>query len=152
MIAAPHTSWWDFPLGLLVRSANRLKIKYLGKHTLFEPPFGFLFRWTGGIPIDRTSRHHVVDSLIEAFNKHDEMAIVIAPEGTRKKVDKLKSGFYFIAKGVGIPVVMVTFDFGNKIVSFSQPIEMTEDKEADIKKVWEHYKGVQGKVPENGIL
>src|SRR5210317_1972145 len=110
MIAAPHTSWWDFPLGLLVRSAKKLNIKYLGKHTLFRPPFGFFFRWTGGIPIDRTSKNQTVESLIHALQSHEQMAIVMAPEGTRKKVDKLKSGFYYIARGIGVPVVMVTFD------------------------------------------
>lgn len=152
MIAGPHTSWWDFPLGLLVRSAKRLKIKYLGKHTLFKPPFGFFFHWTGGIPINRTSRHQSVESLIEVFNQHDQMAIVIAPEGTRKKVDKLKSGFYYIAKGIGVPVVIVTFDFGNRLVTFSPPMELSEQKEEDLAKIWNHFKGVPGKVPENGIL
>ncbi len=152
MIAAPHTSWWDFPLGLLIRSAKKLKIKYLGKHTLFKPPFGFFFRWTGGIPVDRTSRQHTVESLARAFNERDEMAIVIAPEGTRKKVDRFKSGFYHIARAANVPVVMITFDFGNRVATFSPPVEMTEDKEADLQKAWEHYRGVQGKVPEKGIL
>jgi 1-acyl-sn-glycerol-3-phosphate acyltransferase len=152
MIAAPHTSWWDFPLGLLVRSAKKLQIKYLGKHTLFKPPFGFFFRWTGGIPIDRRSRNHTVDSLINAFERHDRMAIVMAPEGTRKKVDKFKSGFYHIARGLGVPVVMVTFDFGRRVVTFSPPMELSENKEEDLNTIWNHFKGVRGKVPEKGIF
>lgn len=151
MIAAPHTSWWDFPLGLLVRSARKIKIKYLAKHTLFRPPFGFFFRMTGGIPVDRTSRQHAVESMVKAYRDREEMAIVIAPEGTRKKVDRLKSGFYYIARGAGVPVVMVTFDFGSKVVTFNPPMEMTEDREADLNRIREHFRGVRGKVPENGI-
>ena len=116
LIAAPHTSWWDFPLGLLIRSASKLNINYLGKHTLFKPPFGFIFKWTGGFPINRSASHNMVKQIVRYYQEEESFAIVIAPEGTRKKVKKLKSGFYYIAKLAKVPIVMIIFDWENKIL------------------------------------
>src|SRR5690606_22564644 len=95
VIVAPHTSNWDFVIGLLFRKALRLEhAKFLGKHQLFKPPFGWLFRWLGGYPVDRTSSHNLVDQVVKIFHGHDEFVLALSPEGTRQRVDKLKTGFY----------------------------------------------------------
>jgi 1-acyl-sn-glycerol-3-phosphate acyltransferase len=109
---APHTSWWDFPVGVLARSALHIEhARYLGKSQLFKPPFGWIFRKLGGTPVDRSSSHDMVEQVVKIFNAHDEFVLALAPEGTRQKVQKLRTGFYYIAKGAGVPIVPVGFDF-----------------------------------------
>ena len=152
LIAAPHTSMWDFPMGLLLRSARKMDVSFMGKHTLFKPPFGFIMRWLGGIPVDRSQKNKMVENLAAEFNKANHLVINIAPEGTREKVDKLKSGFYYIAKAAKVPIVMVVFDFEHKEFRFSAPFYPTDDKEADMAYFWNHFKGVKGKVAENSIF
>ena len=110
IIAIPHTSNWDFPLGILIRTSLDIDIRFIGKSSLFKPPFGFLFRWLGGIPVNRLSRNNFVDKMVEVIQREDKFITVIAPEGTRAKAKKLKSGFYYIAKGAEIPIVMIQFD------------------------------------------
>ena len=151
LIAAPHTSWIDFPCGLLVRSALKLKIGFFGKHTLFKPPFGFIFRALGGIPIDRTQKNSMVENMAREFDKADRLLVSLAPEGTRKKVDQLKTGFYHIAKAAKIPIVMVAFDFEHKQFRFSKPFHTTDDQAADMLYIWNYFKGVKGKVAEYSI-
>ena len=114
----PHTSNWDFPIGLLTRRAVGVDIKFLGKHSLFIPPFGWLFRWLGGYPVDRRKRTNLVDSVVDIFNQHDEFVISIAPEGTRKKVDALRTGFYYIARKAGIPILLCSFNYQIRTVLF----------------------------------
>ena len=112
VIVAPHTSSWDFFLGLAVRSKLRLGfIHFLGKKELFDGPFGFLFRWLGGIPVDRFSSHNMVDQVVQKFKSEESFSLVLSPEGTRKKVERLRTGFYNIAQQAGVPLVMVGFDF-----------------------------------------
>lgn len=151
MIAGPHTSSWDFPLGLLVRRARKLNVSYLGKDSLFKPPFGFFFKWTGGIPVDRSSRQNMVDGLVKEYQKRDELSIVLAPEGTRKKVDRLKTGFYHIARGANVPMILLTFDYGRKVVTFEAPRFLSENKEEEMQRIWNAFKNVKGKNPEFGI-
>lgn len=148
---APHTSNWDFPLGLLVRSARKAKVVFIAKHTLFQFPYGFLFRWLGGYPVDRRKSNNFVESVVNIFNSKDEFAIVMAPEGTRKKVEKFKSGFYHIAKNAGIPIVLCKFDWGRKEVAFDEPFYTTDDEEKDFVKIYSYFKGVKGKNPELGM-
>jgi 1-acyl-sn-glycerol-3-phosphate acyltransferase len=152
LIVIPHTSTWDFPLGLMVRSAIKADIKYIGKDSLFKSPFGWLFRALGGYPVDRSKRNNFVQAMVDIFQKEDYFHVVLAPEGTRKKVDKLKTGFYFIAKGAGVPIVMCKFDFGNRQIAFSEPFLPTENTESDFKKIDDYFRGVKGKNPELGYL
>ncbi|MCP3929909.1 MAG: acyltransferase [Bacteroidetes bacterium] len=149
LIVIPHTSSWDFPTGLLVRSSWKSDIKFVGKKTLFRFPFGGIFRWLGGYPVDRKRSQNFVDAVVDVFNEKEEFAICIAPEGTRKKVEKLKTGFYYIAKGAGIPIIPVKFDFEHKIIGIGEPIFPSDSKEADIEKIERFFRGVKGKVPEN---
>jgi 1-acyl-sn-glycerol-3-phosphate acyltransferase len=149
---APHTSNWDFPVGVLARSILKLeKAKFLGKDSLFRPPVGWFFRWLGGHPVDRSNRHEMVQLVVNIFNKHDEFIVAMAPEGTRKKVEKLRTGFYFIAKGANIPIIPVGFDFEKKIVKVGAPFYTTNDQDHDIKQLIEFYRTIKGKNPELGI-
>lgn len=148
---APHTSNWDFPLGLLVRSARRAKVVFIGKHTLFKFPWGFIFRWLGGYPVDRRKSTNFVDSVVKIFNEKDEFSVVISPEGTRKKVEKFKTGFYYIAKNAGIPIILCKFDWERKEVVFSEPLYTTSDVEKDFEKIYAYFKGIKGRNPHFGI-
>lgn len=148
----PHTSNWDFLLGLLVRHAAEVKTYYLGKDSLFRFPYGVLFRWLGGYPVDRSQHKNQVDAIVSLFEQHERFAVTIAPEGTRKKVDRLKTGFYFIAIKAGIPIILTRFDAGKKLVSFSPPFWPTGNIEDDMKVVEDHFLGVQGINPELGYI
>jgi 1-acyl-sn-glycerol-3-phosphate acyltransferase len=141
----PHTSNWDFPLGLLVRSAMGEDIKFIGKSSLFRWPFGGLFRWLGGYPVDRSRRTNFTEAVAEIFQREPDFRIAIAPEGTRSKVDKLKTGFYYIAKEAGVPLILCAFDYGKKEVRFGEPFYPTDDAEADFAFIHDYWKGVRGR-------
>jgi 1-acyl-sn-glycerol-3-phosphate acyltransferase len=144
----PHTSWHDFYIGILVRNVWGAEVNFVGKKSLFKAPHGWYFRWMGGTPIDRTKSTDFVTATAKAFEKNDVFRLALAPEGTRKKVQKLKTGFYYIAKAAGVPIVMVAFDFENKQVKVAEPIFTSDDMEADFKKINAFFKGVKGKVAE----
>lgn len=149
---APHTSNWDFPLGVAGRSILRLnKAKYLGKSQLFKPPFGWFFRWMGGYPVDRSKSHDMVEQVADLFRSHDEFILALAPEGTRKKVEKLRTGFYYIAKSAGVPIVPVGFDYKKKEIIVAEPMLVTDSFEDDMDKLLGFYRSVRGKNPELGI-
>ncbi len=148
VIVIPHTHWHDFFLGLIVRKIINKEINYIGKKSLFKPPFGWFFRWTGGAPIDRSKSSNTVDSVAKIFEERKVFRFALAPEGTRKKVTALKTGFYHIAKKAKVPVVMVAFDFGKKQVKIAEPLYPTDDIQKDFKKIRSFFKGVKGKVPE----
>lgn len=148
VIAAPHTSWRDFPIAILARNVSGQKINFIGKDSLFKPPFGFIFKALGGAPVDRSKSNNLVDAIIAIFNAREEFRLGLSPEGTRKKVDKWKTGFYYIAKGANVPIIMATLDFGKKQVKVSDPYYLTDDMEKDFNHFHEFYKGVKGKHPE----
>ncbi len=149
---APHTSNWDFLVGVAARSILRLhNARYLGKSQLFKPPFGWFFRWIGGYPVDRTKSHDMVEQVASIFNSHEKFVLAIAPEGTRKKVDKLKTGFYYIAKKAGVPIVPVGFDFKKKEVVIGQPFRPGSDFDADMQLLLRFYENISGRNPELGI-
>ncbi len=151
VVVGPHTSAWDVGIGLMTRGSMGYDIRFMGKHTLFKAPFGFIFRWLGGVPVDRTKNSNLVDSMVQYFNDHREFKIAIAPEGTRQKVEKLKSGYYYIAKKANVPIVMCKFDFEHKTVTFSNPFMPTDELVHDSTKLWEYFKGVKGYHPEWSI-
>lgn len=152
IIVGPHTSNWDFVIGVLFRKALCLeRARYLGKKELFDPPFGFLFRWLGGYPVDRGQNKNMVDEVVKIFNTHEEFGIALSPEGTRKRVDKLRTGFYNIAKGANVPIVMVGLDFANKQVFFSNPFYASDNQEADFEHILKFFRPIQGKTPEHGL-
>ena len=149
---APHTSGWDFVIGIMARSALKIESShYLGKSQLFRPPFGWIFRALGGTPVDRSTSNDVVDQVVEIFNKHDEFVLALAPEGTRKKVGKLKTGFYYIARGAKVPIVPVGFDFERKMIVISEALFPTENFDLDMETLLTFYKTIKGKIPELGL-
>ncbi|HET9055461.1 MAG TPA: 1-acyl-sn-glycerol-3-phosphate acyltransferase [Chitinophagaceae bacterium] len=152
IIVAPHTSWLDFIIGLAYRSILKLhNAKFLGKKELFKRPFGFLFRWLGGVPVDRFSKHNVVDQVVDIFNRNEKLMIALAPEGTRKKVDKLRTGFYYIAKKAHVPIIMTGFDFKKKTLVFAEPFYVSDDETNDFKRIVNFFAPIQGKHPELGL-
>ena len=144
-IAIPHTSNWDFFLGIFSRSIMRLNhVKFVAKNSLFRFPYGFIFRWLGGYPVDRSSSHNYVQGVAKLFRDYPEFSVCIAPEGTRKPTKKLKTGFYYIAKQANVPLIFVKFDFGTKTVDFSEPYYLSGDFEVDIQHILGHFRGVKG--------
>lgn len=149
---APHTSNWDFVVGVAARSILRIQqAKFLGKSQLFKAPFGWFFRWLGGYPVDRTKRQDMVEQVADKIKSEDRFILAMAPEGTRKKVDKLKSGFYYIAKSAGIPIFPVGFDYKHKQVVIGEPLFPSGNYETDVETLLTFYRGITGKNPEFGI-
>ncbi len=150
IIVIPHTSNWDFPLGLLYRDHLKAKIKFIAKKSLFKFPYGFLFKVMGGIPVDRSKSQNFVQAVVEMIGTRKKVHICIAPEGTRGKVHKLKSGFYYIAKGANIPIVMVKFDYGKKVLGIAEPLLPPDTYEEMIPILKNYFQDVRGKKPEQG--
>lgn len=150
VIVIPHTSNWDFPLGPLSRTVMNAKIKFVGKDSLFRFPIGGILRWLGGIPVNRRKSTNFVDAVVRLFEEHERLAVMLAPEGTRKRVEKLKTGFYYIALNAGIPILLVKFDYGPKIIDYGEVFWPTGDIDADMAYFKEYYRGVQGKYPDQG--
>ena len=148
IIVVPHTSWVDFFLGLLIRRVWNEEINFIGKKSLFKAPFGWYFRWMGGAPIDRTPGQDKVKAIAKVFDGKDEFRITLAPEGTRKKVDQLKTGFYYIALEAKVPIIMVAFDFGKKEHRISKPLFPSGNIDEDMALIHAFFKGTMGKVPE----
>ncbi len=147
LIAVPHTSWWDFFLGIFSRSILNLEINYVAKKELFVFPFYYFFRWTGGAPLNRQRNENKVDSIAKIFESKEIFRLAIAPEGTRKKVNQWKTGFYYIALKANIPVIPVVFDYENKEVIYHKPYVLTRKIEQDISFLESYYIGVKGKNP-----
>ncbi len=147
----PHTSNWDFFLGLLIRKVYRIPTRFLAKKSLFKFPIGGLMRWLGGYPVDRNKHQGMVEQVVNIFTNEPEFLLSITPEGTRSKVDQLKSGFYYIAHKAQVPIIPVALDFENKIVRFYPPIPPDTPKEDVLKHITEIFKKTKGKRPELGI-
>lgn len=151
LIVGPHTSAWDFVVGVLFRSAVRIDAKFLGKEELFKGPFGFLFRWLGGYPVDRYNRSNLVDSVVKTFNDRETFGIALSPEGTRQRVDKLRTGFYYIALKAQVPIIMAGLDYQRKVAIFSSPFIPTGEKEQDLERIYSFFRPVMGKIPAKGM-
>lgn len=148
VVFAPHTSNWDFVLLVLVRAASGKRVSYLAKHTLFRPPFGWLFRALGGIPVERDERHHLVDRIAEAFERPGGLWLAMAPEGTRKKTNHWKSGFYYIALKAKIPLLLTFVDAGRKECGLGELVWLTGDVERDLAQIRAFYADKRGIFPE----
>jgi 1-acyl-sn-glycerol-3-phosphate acyltransferase len=150
--AAPHTSSSDVWIGLAARSVLRLEhIKFLGKKELFKNGLGWLFRSLGAVPVDRSAPNGVVGQVVDMLNANESFTIALAPEGTRKKVEKLKTGFYQIAKQAQVPILLIGIDFGTKTLRFSELIYPTSDESADFDKIIGFFASIDGKYPEKGL-
>lgn len=143
-IVAPHTSNWDFPLGVAVVFALELRVSWLGKHTLFETPLRGFFRWLGGIPVDRRAASGVVGDCVRAFDAAPALMLALSPEGTRKGPSRWRSGFYQIAVGAGVPILPVAFDYPTKQVRLLQLVHPTGDLDRDLPGIQARFEGVTG--------
>lgn len=148
VIAAYHTSNWDFLYFLLVRGALQLDVNFLGKHTLFRWPLGVFMRKIGGVPIDRSAPRNFVENAIDAFKNNQKLALLIAPEGTRSFTKYWKTGFYYIATGANVPIVMGFVDYAKKRGGLGPLFYPTGDIEADFEAFREFYADKNGKFPE----
>ena len=151
LMVIPHTSWHDFYLGLFTRGITGLEMNFVGKKELFRFPFGWYFRWMGGAPLDRTGGLNKVDSIAAIFEEKDFFRMAISPEGTRKKVIELKTGFYYIALKAKVPIIPVAFNYGQKEVHIGQPFFPTGNINEDLKMLMPHFENVKGKVPEKSF-
>jgi 1-acyl-sn-glycerol-3-phosphate acyltransferase len=148
IVVMHHTSNWDFPLGLLLRSKLRFRANYVMKASMFRPPLGYIFKKLGGYPVERDpskKKFSLTESIIELYQREEELTITFTPEGTRSKVRKLRSGFWIIAKTAGVPIFLVDFDFGTRTIRFDKPhlAEPTFAAEYDrLKAFYQHSKGL----------
>ena len=145
LIAAPHTSNWDFPVTLMVCFALRLKVYWMAKDSLFAWPVGPVARWLGGIPINRSVSVNTVQNTIAAFAARERLAIIVAPEGTRGKVTHWKTGFYHIAHGAGVPIALAFLDFKKKEGGIGSMFMPSGDIGADMVAIEAFYSGISGK-------
>jgi 1-acyl-sn-glycerol-3-phosphate acyltransferase len=148
MVVYPHTSNWDFPVGLLAKVALRLDARWVGKDTLFRPPFGRLMRWLGGIPVNRREHTGFVARMTEELRDRDRFLLTIAPEGTRGRRPGWKSGFYRIARAADVPVLVAVIDYARRRVGMVASIALTGDEPADMARIAECFQGCRGRRPE----
>lgn len=148
VVAAPHTSNWDFPFMLAAAYVLGVRASWVGKHTLFAPPWGWLFRGLGGIPVDRRAPQSLVTQLAARFDSADELILAVAPEGTRGKVSHWKSGFYHIAAGSGVPIGLGFLDYGRKLCGLGPYVTPTGNVREDMDAVRAFYRDIRGKHPE----
>ena len=148
LIGAHHTSNWDFPFMLATAYAMRVRLSWLGKHTLFVPPWGWFMRRLGGIPVDRRAPQALVVQMAEKFRDSDELVLALSPEGTRSKVGGWKSGFYHIASASGVPIGLGYLDYERRLGGIGMFVMPSGDVKEDMNKIREFYRGVRGKHPE----
>lgn len=145
VIGAPHTSNWDLPYALMAAFALGLKVHWLGKIQIFRFPFGPVMRWLGGIAVDRSRANNLVDAAVQGFRESDQpLLLIVPPEGTRSAVREWKTGFYYIALGAQVPVVMAYMDHAMRRCGASQVFIPTGDADADIAAIRAYYAPFRG--------
>lgn len=152
IIFAPHTSNWDFIIGRIVLSKLRFKPKFLIKSSLFFFPLGFLLRGLGGLPVDRSKKNNLIDQIASIFNSKEKVFIVFTPEGTRSKIGKWKSGFYFAALKSNVPIYLSFADYKEKKAGFLEVFYPTGNVESDMEYIRSKYYGIKGKHPEKSVF
>ena len=147
LVGAPHTSNWDLPFTLLMAFGLRARIHWLGKAAIFRRPFRGFFQWLGGIPVDRSQSDNLVEQSIQQFQRNEQLILTIAPAGTRRHVIKWKSGFYHIACGASVPIVLGFLDYRRKVGGIGPVIYPTGNIAADMEIIRAFYDSVTGKNP-----
>ena len=147
IVGAPHTTNWDFVFMLLLRYAAGINIHFVGKSSLFRWPFGFFMRRLGGIPVDRTSRNKFVEQIIDLINRNDQLILAITPEGTRGKTTYWRSGFYYMALGANVPILLVSIDYQQRQIEIGPLIHPSGDIQNDFSSMRKFYAGKKGKYP-----
>jgi 1-acyl-sn-glycerol-3-phosphate acyltransferase len=151
IIGAPHTSNWDWILVMFTAYSLGVRISWMAKHTLFKKPFGGIMRWLGGVAIDRRGKHNTVEQAVYSFKETEKLVLCITPEGTRSKVREWKQGFYHIAHGADVPVVVAAFDYGRKRVRFGPTFKPTGNLEEDLPIIKSFYDGVVARHPQHSF-
>jgi 1-acyl-sn-glycerol-3-phosphate acyltransferase len=144
LIAAPHTSNWDFVLMLMAVLKAGIDVHWMGKHSLFKQPFRSLMLWLGGMPINRSQASRTAAQVIERFQAADELVVLITPEGTRSRVERWKTGFYHIAYGAAVPIVLGYVDAKNKELGFGPSFVPTGDLDKDLADIQVFYRDKSG--------
>jgi 1-acyl-sn-glycerol-3-phosphate acyltransferase len=151
LVGAPHTSNWDLPFTLLMAFALRARIHWMGKEAIFRKPFKGFFKWLGGIPVKRSQSENLVEQSIQQFQRNEQLILTIAPAGTRKRVIRWKSGFYHIACGAGVPIVLGFLDYRRKVGGIGPLVYPTGNITADMETIRAFYDGVTGKNPAQSM-
>ena len=152
VIFAPHTSNWDFVTMVMAKFAYGIKVRYLGKHTLFAKPFGWLFRALGGLPVARHKNSDIVGQVVQLIEENEQIYLALSPEGTRKYTPYWKTGFYHIAQRAQIPLVMFYLDTKTRTIGFSDLFNISGDIDADMAKFKAYYADKVGYNPEQTSL
>lgn len=147
VIAAPHTSNWDFPLGILYIIAAGVPFRYMGKSALFKWPQKYFFKALGGISVDRNNKTKLTTRMAEFINTQDKIALALSPEGTRSNIKYWRSGFYYIALEAKVPIAMAVLDYENREVGIKKTIVPTGDIDADMEVIKAFFQTVKGKLP-----
>lgn len=145
---APHTSNWDFVIGVAVLLSLNLKLKFLGKDAIFIWPFKGLLTSIGGIPVDRKKSHGVVEQIVKQFEQHDSLILALSPEGTRSKTKEWKTGFLAIAHKANVPVVTVSFHFDKKEVRFGHASFINENISTELQRIKSYFSDACAKNPQ----
>ncbi len=148
IIGYPHTSNWDFVLGMLARWSMNLPLNWVAKHSIFWGPFGYLLVRMGGVPLDRAHSHGFLDHMVELFEQREQFIIGIMPEGTRSRVSRWKTGFYYIAHRAQVPIALGYLDYPNKVIGVGKVIETSGDIQEDMQIIREFYADKIGCRPE----
>jgi 1-acyl-sn-glycerol-3-phosphate acyltransferase len=151
IVVAPHTSNWDFIYGVAARNILKTDIKFIGKAELFKFPFKNFFLSLGGIPVNRKQRANAVAAIADYFNKSEQFILALSPEGTRSKVDSLRSGYYHIARSAGVPRVFVGIDYRTRRFVISAPAEPAADWGKEEEDARSFFADIQGKIPNRGL-
>lgn len=147
VVVAPHTSNWDFPVGVAAMLALGLGVHWLGKDTLFRWPLSPLLRWLGGEPVDRAAPGGVVGAAVARMRAEPRYVIALAPEGTRRRVESWRTGFHHVARGAGVPVVPAWLDWGRRAVGIGAPVWLGDDLEADVARIRALYRKEMARYP-----
>jgi 1-acyl-sn-glycerol-3-phosphate acyltransferase len=145
LIVAPHTTAWDFPVGMAAKLALALDAMWFGKDTLFRFPFGAILRAVGGMPVDRSASNDVVQQVAAEFANRKRLVLALAPEGTRKRVERWRTGFYHIAHAASVPIVPVAFDWQARAVRILAPFVTTGAVDVDIAALRQLFAGMEGR-------
>lgn len=149
IISAPHTSNWDMPYALMTCFALRIRVRWMGKEALFKPPYRGIMMWLGGIPVDRSKSNNLVAATVQKLKEASELIILIPPEGTRSKVTYWKTGFYWIAQGANVPLMLGYLDFKKKEGGIGGIFKPTGNIDLDMPQIRAFYAGVTGRNPQN---
>ena len=142
VIVAPHTSNWDFLLGVVAMFALGARFSWLGKRIVFLQPLGLVMRWLGGIPVDRSAPAGVVEQIVDEIRMSEKTLLALSPEGTRSPVQRWRTGFWRIAHGANIPIVPIFFDFGRRVIGITPPFHPTDDIDSDLTTLHKRYDGI----------